>query len=159
MSHCDVYHGLCYISDIHQGLCQIVIFIKGYVTLWCLSRFAFQCWCARMLKFQHSCTAWRYFTMLKSILMCKNVEIPFIHYDLKTCSVTHYDLETCSVTHLVVDEISSFANHRLPMPTSNQCSNIMMYKNFFPLTPSMILFNDLIPFPTTWFQSLQGFGM
>ena len=33
MSHYDVSHGLCYISDIHQGLCQIVIFIKGYVTL------------------------------------------------------------------------------------------------------------------------------
>ena len=41
MSHCDVYHKLCYISDIHQGLCHIVIFVKGYVGLWCLSRFTF----------------------------------------------------------------------------------------------------------------------
>ena len=76
-----------------------------------------------------------------SILMCKNAEIPFIYYDL----------ETCSVTHLVVDESSAFANHRLPMPSKNQCSNIIMYKNFFPLTPSMILFSDLIPFPSTLF--------
>ena len=36
-----------------------------------------------------------------SILMCKNAEIPFIYYDL----------EACSVTHLVVDEISTIANH------------------------------------------------
>ena len=81
--------------------------------------------------------------------MCKNVEIPFIYYDL----------ETCSVTHLAVDETSSFPNHYLPMPTNNQCNNIIMYKNFFPLTPSMVLFNDLIPFPLTLFQSLQDFGM
>ena len=84
-----------------------------------------------------------------SILMCKNAEIPFIYYDL----------ETCSVTYLSVDERSPFANHRLPMPAKNQCSNIIMYKNFFPLTPSMILFNDLIPFHPTLFQSLQDFGM
>ena len=76
--------------------------------------------------------------------MCKNVEIPFIYYDL----------ETCSVTHLAVDERSSLPNHRLPLPANNQCSNIIMYKNFFPLTPSMVLFNDLLPFPLTLFQSL-----
>ena len=84
-----------------------------------------------------------------SILMCKNAEIPFIYYDL----------ETCSVTHLAVDERSGFANHHLPMPANNQCSNIMRYKNLFPLTSSMVLFNDLIPFPLTLFQSLQDFGM
>jgi len=43
MSHCDVYHMWCYISDNPEGLCQNVIFIKGYVTLWCLSRFTFHC--------------------------------------------------------------------------------------------------------------------
>ena len=79
-----------------------------------------------------------------SILMCKNAEIPFIYYDL----------ETCSVTHLVVDERSSLPNHWLPFPPNNQCSNIIMYKNLFPLTPSMVLFNDLLPFPPTLFQSL-----
>ena len=73
--------------------------------------------------------------------MCKNDEIPFIYYDL----------ETCSVTYLVVDVISPFANHRLPITPNNECNNIMMYNNFFPLTPNMILFNDLIPFPPTLF--------
>ena len=81
--------------------------------------------------------------------MRNNAEIPFI------C----YDLQICSVTHLAVDERSTFANHRLPIPSNNQCSNIIMYRNLFPLTPSMISFNDLIPFPTTWFQYLQVFGM
>ena len=73
--------------------------------------------------------------------MCKNDEIPFIYYDL----------EICNITHLAVDERSMFANLRIPMPTNNQCSNIIMYNNLFPLTPSMNSFNDLIPFPTTWF--------
>ena len=45
-----------------------------------------------------------------SILMCKNVEIPFIYYDL----------ETCSVTHLAVDERSSLPNHCLP----NHCATL-----------------------------------
>ena len=81
--------------------------------------------------------------------MCKNAEIPFIYYDL----------ETCSVTHLAVDERSLFPNHYLPMPTNNQCSKIIMYKNLFPLTPSMNSFKDLISFPTTRFQSSQFFGM
>ena len=44
-----------------------------------------------------------------SIMMCKNAEIPFIYYDL----------ETCSVTHLAIDESSTSANHRLPMPVNN----------------------------------------
>ena len=70
-----------------------------------------------------------------SILMCKNAEIPFIYYDL----------ETCSVTHLSVDERSSLPNQRLPLPANNQCSNIIMYKNFFPLTPGMVFFNDFLP--------------
>ena len=43
MSHCDVYHMLCYISEIHQGLCHIVIFVKGYVTLSYLSRVMSHC--------------------------------------------------------------------------------------------------------------------
>ena len=81
--------------------------------------------------------------------MYKNARIPFIYYDL----------EICNITHLAVDERSMFANHHLPIPTNNQCSNIIMSKNFFPLTPSMNSFNDLIPFPITWFHSLQGFGM
>ena len=76
--------------------------------------------------------------------MCKNVEIPFIYYDL----------ETCAATHLAVDERPSLPNHRLPLPANNQCSNIIMYKNFFPLTPSMVLFNDILPVPPTLFQSL-----
>ena len=84
-----------------------------------------------------------------SILMCKNDEFPFIYYDL----------ETCNITHLAVDEISEFGNLRIPMQVNSQCSNIIMYKNFFPLTPSMNSFNYLIPFPTTWFYSLQGLGM
>ena len=50
-------------------------------------------------------------------------------------------------------------NHPLPILEENQYINNIMYKNFFPLTPSMNSFNALIPFPTTWFQSLQGFGM
>ena len=28
MSHCDIYHRLCYITDIHEGLCHIVIMPK-----------------------------------------------------------------------------------------------------------------------------------
>ena len=76
--------------------------------------------------------------------MCKNVEIPLIYYDL----------ETCGATHLAVDERPSLPNHRLPLPANNQYSNIIMYKNFFPLTPSMVLFNDLLPFPLTLFRSL-----
>ena len=75
-----------------------------------------------------------------SILMCNNDEIPFIYYDL----------ETRNITHLAVDERSTFENHCLPIPTNN-CINIIMYNNLFPLTPSMNSFNDLIPFPTTWF--------
>ena len=43
VSHCDVYHRLCYISDIYEGLCHIVIFVKGYVTLSCLSRVMSHC--------------------------------------------------------------------------------------------------------------------
>ena len=42
------------------------------------------------------------------IMMCKNAKIPFIYYDL----------ETCSVTHLAVDERSSLPNHRLPFPAN-----------------------------------------
>ena len=43
MSHCDVYDGLCYISDIHQALCHIVIFVKGYVALSYLLRVMSHC--------------------------------------------------------------------------------------------------------------------
>ena len=71
--------------------------------------------------------------------MCNNDEFPFIYYDL----------ETCNITHLAVDEISAFGNLHILMPTNNQCSNIIMYTNFFPLTPSMLSFNDLMPFPAT----------
>ena len=35
MSHCDVYHRLCYISNIYEGLCHIVMFINVDVSLWC----------------------------------------------------------------------------------------------------------------------------
>ena len=87
--------------------------------------------------------------MGSSILMCKNSEIPFIYYDL----------ETCNITHFAVGERSTFANHSVPIPAKNQFNNIIMYKNSFPLTPSMNSFNDVIAFPTTWFQSLQGLGM
>ena len=73
--------------------------------------------------------------------MCNNDEFPFIYFDF----------ETCNITHLAIDEISVFPNLRIPMPTNNQCSYIIMYNNLFPLTPSMNSFNDLIPFPTTWF--------
>ena len=62
-----------------------------------------------------------------SILMCKNDEFPFIYYDL----------ETCNITHLAIDERSVFANICIPMPVNNQCSNIIMYKNFFPHTPTL----------------------
>ena len=81
--------------------------------------------------------------------MCKNAKIPFIYYDL----------ETCNITHFAVGERSTFANHRVPISANNKCSNIIMYNNFFPLTPSMNSFNDIIPFPATWFHSLQGFVM
>ena len=69
-----------------------------------------------------------------SILMCNNAEIPFIYYDL----------ETCNVPHLAIDERSTLPNHYLAFPANNQCSNIIMYKNFFPLTPSMVSFNGFI---------------
>ena len=70
MSHCDVYHGLCYISDIHQGLCHIVIFVKGYVTLSYLSRVMSHC-------DVYQC--WRFSVMLSRVIS---------HYDVKPWFVT-----------------------------------------------------------------------
>ena len=59
MSHCDVSHGLCYISDIHQGLCHIVIFVKGYVTLSYFSRVMSHC---------DVCQCWRFNVMLSRVI-------------------------------------------------------------------------------------------
>ena len=70
--------------------------------------------------------------------MCRYGQIPFIYYDLNTCRVTHVG----------PDEGSLLQIHRLPMPIDSQCTNIRMSRNFCPLTPSMEVFDDLLPLPT-----------
>ena len=69
MSHCDVYHGLCYNSDIHQGLCHIVIFVKGYVTLSYLSRVMSHCDVYQGLRFTMTLLRVYHITMLSHGLL------------------------------------------------------------------------------------------
>ena len=83
------------------------------------------------------------------ILMCRYGQIPYIYYELNTCKVTHVG----------PDEGSLLRSHRLPMPVDIQCTNIVMSRNFFPLTPSMKAFEDLLPFPTNYDESLERYGM
>ena len=83
------------------------------------------------------------------ILMCRYGQVPYIYYDLNTCRVTHVG----------PDEGSLLRSHRFPMPIDIQFTNILMSRNFCPLTPSMKAFDDLLLFPTNWDESLERYGM
>ena len=83
------------------------------------------------------------------ILMCRYGQTPYIYYDLNTCRVTRVG----------PDEGSLLRSHGLPLPVDIQCTNIVMSRNFFPLTPSMKAFEDLLPFPTNYAESLDRYGM
>ena len=83
------------------------------------------------------------------ISMCRYGQIPYIYYDLNTCRVTHVG----------PDEGSLLRIHLFPMAVDIQCNNIVMSRNIFPLTPCMKAFDDLLPFPTNWDESLERYGM
>ena len=81
--------------------------------------------------------------------MCKYGQISFIYYDLNTCEVTR-------VGH---HEESLLPSLHFPMPIDNQCTNIIMSKQNFLLTPSMEGFNDFLPPATNWLKLSQCYGM
>ena len=83
------------------------------------------------------------------ILMCRYVQILFIYFDLNNCRVTHVGDNEGSLLQI----------HRFPTPIDSACTNIIMSRNFFPLTPSMEVFDDLLHLPTNWIEPLERYHM